>query len=53
MTKQKRRKFALLVDYFYAESCTKHSISTWSFNNIKKIMILGCVTSMFVLGGKA
>ena len=53
MTKQKSRKFALLVDYFYAESCSNHSIPTWSLNNIKKIIILGCVTSMFVFGGKA
>ena len=43
MTKQKRRKFALLVDYFYAESCASTSIPTLSLNNIKIIMLLGCV----------
>ena len=43
MIEQKHYKFALLVDYFYAESRADPSIPTWSLNNIKKFMILGCV----------
>ena len=43
MIEKQRRKFALLVDYFYAESRANPSISTWSLNNIKKIMFPGCV----------
>ena len=43
MIDKQRRKFALLVDYFYAEYLANPSISTWSLNNIKKIMLLRCV----------
>ena len=43
MIEQKHCKFALLVDYFYAESRADPSIPTWQLNNIKEIMLLGCV----------
>ena len=43
MKEQQCLKFVPLFDSFYADSRTNPSIPTWSLNNIKKIMLLGCV----------
>ena len=43
MKDQQCRKFALLVESFYDESRINPSIPTWSLNNIKNIMLPGCV----------